>query len=194
MPKITNLSAGEEVLFSKYNGQTDLHLKDDFWNDVEKHLFDYNVVLPMEYLPENIRILQDMLECKPGTCGECCRYGITPIYQYDVHRMLKVKTLDELQSCVYTRKDGSMYMRGEPVGTSCPLLKDEVCTIYGVRPDVCWLFPIQKGAHMVGNKGLIRYRLRCKPAVEVARKIFSGALKGGKHILLPNLTLINMEV
>lgn len=176
-----------------------LRLKDkledcgEFWEDVLKEYYDRNVVLPMEYLPENVRVLQEMLECKPGECGECCRYGITPVTQYDVHRMLKAKTLEELQGCVYTRADGSMYMRGEPVGTSCPFLKGEACTIYGNRPDACWMFPVQKGPHISGSKGFIRYRIKCKPAVEVVRKVFKGALNDGQHILLPDLTIISKE-
>lgn len=148
---------------------------DEFWEDALKKYHDRNVTLPMEYTPENIRVLQEMLEC--NKCGECCRYKEVPVRQYDIHRMLKVKTLDELNKCIYTRKDGSMYM-GE-----CPFLKDGECTIYEKRPDVCWLFPIQK------QKGLIRYRLKCRPAVQVARKVFKGALSDGKHILLPDLTI-----
>jgi Fe-S-cluster containining protein len=191
MSKVANLTAGEERLFAKYYGKTDLIKNNEFWVDIEKELFDFNIVLPMEYAPENVRILQGMLKCEPGVCGECCRYGITPIYQYDIHRLVSsgAKTLDDLQQCIYTRKDGSMYMRGEPVGADCPLMKENVCTVYDSRPDVCWMFPVQKGAHMIGDKGFTRYRLRCKPAIEVARQVFSGALKGG-YTLLPNLTLI----
>ena len=168
-----------ERLKEKYSNRPDLHKDDEFWSDVEKEYKDFNVVLPLEYLPENVRMLQGMLHCPPGVCGECCRYQETPVWQYDLHRMMKVRTLSELQDCVYTRQDGSMYMG------PCPFLQDGACSIYQARPDVCWLFPIQKGAH----KGMIRYRLKCHPAVQVVRKIFTAAVKDGKHILLPNLTL-----
>jgi len=191
MSKVANLTSGEERLFSKYYGKSDLVNNKDFWVDVGKELNDFNIVLPMEYAPDTVRVLQGMLDCKPGECGECCRYGITPIYQYDIHRLISSgKKLEDLQQCIYTRKDGSMYMRGEPVGADCPLLKDNACSVYSARPDVCWMFPVQKGAHMIGDKGFIRYRLRCKPAIEVARRVFGGALKGGGYMLLPNLTLI----
>jgi Fe-S-cluster containining protein len=190
VPKVAQLTAGEEILFSRYLGRNDLIDCEEFWADVEKHLNDYNITLPMEYTPQTVRVLQGMLACPPGECGECCRYGITPICQYDVHRLRRVKPLEELQQCIYTRQDGSMYMRGEPAGADCPLLKNNSCSVYDSRPDVCWMFPVQKGPHMAGDTGLIRYRLRCKPAIEVARQVFRGALKGGGHVLLPNLTLI----
>ena len=195
MPKVTNMTKGEEVLFSKYYGQDNLQDNDAFWEDVIVHLNDYDVVLPMEYTPENVRVLHGLIDCQPGACGECCRYGQTPIYEYDIHRLTKsgATTMEKLQTCVYTRKDGSMFMRGEPAGADCPLLENNVCTVYDNRPDVCWLFPVMKGPRMIGNKGMVRYRLKCKPAVDVAKTIFKGALSVGGYKLLPNLTIIKEE-
>ena len=183
---------GEDILFAKYYGNTDLLNCTEFWTDVEKHLHDYNVLLPIEYTPENVRLLNDMLDCKPGVCGECCRYGITPIKQYDIFRIVNsgLASTQDMQGCVHTRQDDNMmFMRGEPAGADCPFLKDNICSIYTVRPDTCWQFPVQ-GYYRVGDKKLTRYRVKCGPTVLVIRTILKGALSGGDKLLLPNLSIV----
>lgn len=190
---LNNIIKGEQELFAKYYGVEDLVDNDEFWKDVLIHLKDTNAILPMEHNPENVRVLSEMLDCHGGDCGECCRYGITPIYPIDIKRILDSgkKTLDELQNCIYTRKDGSTYMRGEPVGADCPLMKDNVCTIYEARPNACWLFPVQMGGVIVNNVKQISYRIKCKSSVDVIRKIIGAAIHKEDKILLPNLKIIN---
>jgi Fe-S-cluster containining protein len=174
-------------LFEKYYGNEDLIHCDEFWDDVLIHLKEGTVTLPVEYLPENVRFLQEQLECTPGTCGECCRYGITPIIQRDIDRLLKTVPMDTLQNCIYTRPDKTTFMRGEPAGTDCPLMKNNVCTVYEKRPDVCWIYPIQGAS----KSRMIIYRIKCKPSVDVIRKVFRGALHKEDKLLLPNLMIIS---
>ena len=179
-----------KALTEKY-GESEVIDNDAFWDDVLKEAFNLDVILPLEKTPENVRILHSMLNCKPGECGDCCRYGETPIYQYDIFRITNNTkyTIDDLQKLIYTRPDGSMFMGGDPPGSDCPFMRAQICTIYNARPDVCWLFPVMKGTYEKGGKHLIKYRIRCKPAIDVVRAVFRGAINDGKTELLPNLTL-----
>lgn len=191
-----NPSAGEAKLLAKYWNTPGFESDDQFWADVLEYLKDTNVLLPVENSPENVRMVRGWLDCKAGECGECCRYGITPIVQPDVKRIVDsgTMTVDQLQEVVRTRADGSMYMRGEPAGTDCPLLKDNVCTVYSCRPNACYFFPVQGGVQTKTTDGKpivqMRYRVKCKESVSVIRKVLTEVIRKGDKMMLPNLVVI----
>ena len=169
--------------------KTKLVENDSFWNDVLRKRMDTDVVLPLEYLPEKVRLLHDMLICPAGACAECCKYKEIPVYQYDIHRIVNNTrhTIDDLQDIIFTRPNGAMYIKAGEDG--CPFLKDNACTIYSARPDACWLFPVMKSTEKVDGVKLIKYRIKCKSGVDVVRQVLRGATANGKYRLLPNLTM-----
>lgn len=151
--------------------------------------------LPVQYNPQTVRYVHELLDCPPGVCGECCHYGLTPITTIDVERIISHTdyTKEDFKEIII-EKEGKAYIGGAREG-GCPFLKDKACTIYSYRPDACWLFPIQGMSKEViwsGEKTRqLVIRIRCWPALEVARKIILKALSEGDRMMLPNLMVIN---
>jgi Fe-S-cluster containining protein len=187
-----NLSQAEQFLFSKWNGVKNLADREEFWSDVfDQYSKDAtNVILPIAFNPQSVRMALELLDCPPGECGECCRYERIPIFEYDVERIVSntpytKKEIYELSTII----DKKVYLNGKD---GCPFLKDNRCTIYKCRPDGCYLFPLQspKDAEVNGKKvQQMTIRIKCRPALWVARKIILRALKEG-NVLLPNLIVI----
>ena len=78
------------------------------------------------------------------------------------------------------------------VGSGCPFLKENSCTIYDFRPDACYMFPFDgRDAVMDGKPAKqMRIRLICKPALVVARRVITQMINDSGKILLPDLTVI----
>ncbi len=182
---MADLSHAESVMSGKYFGRSDLVDDDLFWIECFMAYQDKVVPLPLVDGPEARRKLADLLECPPGGCGACCRYDRVPVSKDDLKRMgglsITVSVEDKIGSYLAC-KDG------------CQFLKDNACTIYRKRPDVCAQFPIQTPRDGVLNGTTpfkqVQYRLKCQPGLEVIRAVMRDALAAGTMILLPDLSLV----
>lgn len=187
------LDEGEVQLFSKYYGRTDLVKDEEFWTDVygyySKEIRD--APLPMLFSPSTLRIVTDMLDCPPGLCGKCCYYNHIELNDYDIRRITENTsyTEEDLKKLIVV-KDNKMTLCGSPDG--CPFLKDNACTIYKFRSDACYMFPFMGKSVMLGNERVkqMQIRIKCQPALVVARKIITEVMGKGDKILLPDLTII----
>ena len=191
------LTREEQSLFSKWYGDADIAQKPEYWEDV-LDLYSkagIDVPLPIGYNPQSVRMVLDTLKCPPGECGLCCHYGRIPVHLHDVERIAEntdfsYKDLTKL----ITVKDGKNFFEAGERG--CPFLKDNKCSIYAFRPDGCYLFPIQSPVEASANGHKVqqmRMRIKCRPALGVARKIILKALGEGNRLLLPNLIIIDRE-
>jgi hypothetical protein len=166
-----------KLMLSRYYGQ-ELIRNDKFWDDVAIQYKGERITLPITYDPFNIRKLQMMLEC-PSGCDSCCRYDKLHV------------TDDEIKTIgtgIEVKCDGNL--KYIPCRNGCPFLKDNHCSIYGHRPNICWLYPIQSFQEIDSEK-LITYRVFCPSSVKVIRKVFN-ELKGS--ILLPDLTWVKRNL
>ncbi len=87
----------------------------------------------------------------------------------------------------------------EGEGFICALfdIKDNKCKIYKFRPDTCYFYPIQGSVDAIINdkpNRQMRIKIKCLSSLNVARKIITKALSEENGILLPNLTIIPLEV
>lgn len=189
------LDTGEMKLFAKYWGDSDLAHNEGFWEDVYGYYSQepHDAPLPLKYSPETVRRVQSMLDCPPGVCGGCCNtYKVVPLWPYDIRRIIEKTsyTMESLAEIIDVKETGVTQMNSYPDG--CPFLRDNACTIYEARPDACWLFPI--GARNARVKGELTQqmtiRIRCLPALAIARELINESLGTGNMLLLPDLTLI----
>jgi Fe-S-cluster containining protein len=70
-------------------------------------------------------------------CGNCCRLRFIPILQSDIDRMASAGHKD------FYEKKGREFAMKRKKGR-CMFLKNDSCSIYLVRPDVCREFPFFK--------------------------------------------------
>jgi len=188
------LTFGEQFLFSKYWGRYDLAEYDEFWEDVynyySKEIKD--APLPLEFNPLTLRMVFDMLKCPPGECGLCCKYKKVALSASDILHIIDSKsaTEEELNKILQKDEEKHWFMNCHPDG--CYFLKDNKCSIYKNRPDVCYLFPFSgRDCEMNGkHTKQMMIRIRCKPALEVTRELITKSLSTGKKLLLPNLMII----
>jgi len=180
----------EAYLFSKYYGNRNLVNDDGFWADVAFLYKEKNVPLPLIDNPASRRRLHDLFHC--NQCGECCKYDRVPVSDLDIQRL--EKSLHNVRD--YIVNDDNV---NKMVCTNgCQLLKDNKCSAYPNRPDVCAEFPIQNSRQAQLSNGQpftqIIYRLKCQPSVDVIRIIMADACSKGM-MLLPDLSLVaDMEV
>jgi Fe-S-cluster containining protein len=188
------LTSGEQALFSKYWGRHDLANYDEFWEDIFQYYSQelHSAPLPLEYNPLSVRMVHDMLDCPPGKCGKCCFYKRVHLSAHDILRIIDSKsaTEEELSKIIQKDEKGERYMSCSPAG--CYFLKDNVCSIYKYRPDICYIFPFgSSDCEMDGRKtSQMTIRIRCKPALDLTRDLITKALKKGDKLLLPNLMII----
>lgn len=190
---MVSLDADEVKLFSKYFGRDDLVEDEEFWRDIYSHYSKetHNAPLPMEFTPSTVRIVSEMLVCPPGVCGKCCRYNHIELSDYDVRRITEgTSYTEEDLAKLITTKDDKMTMCGHPDG--CPFLDDNRCTIYKFRPDACYMFPFSGKSMMIGNMQVkqMQIRIKCQPALAIARKVITEVMSKRDKILLPDLTVI----
>ena len=187
-----SLDEGEVKLFSKYWGRNDLVDDDEFWQDVYAYYSTeiHDAPLPMVYSPSTLRIVSEMLVCPPGKCGECCHYNHIELNDYDIRRITENTgyTEEDMRKLIII-KDNKMTIDGTG---DCPFLEDNSCTIYKFRPDACWMFPFSSKSMLIGSEKVkqMQIRIKCKPALVVARKIITEAMSKGDKLLLPDLTII----
>lgn len=188
------MDEGTAKLYAKYWGGKDLAHSDEFWEDVfEYYSQDYrDAPLPLEYNPSTVRMVLDMLDCPPGVCGECCRYNRIRVKPNDIQRIIDNTeyTQEELDKLVIV--DGNkMFLKGQPDG--CPFLVDNACLIHPFRPDGCYLFPIQSSKEVISDGNEIKQmqiRIKCRPALYIARRMITKVIDKGGKLLLPDLTII----
>lgn len=188
---MAELSAAEQQMFAKWRGVEDLHLSDDFWADVLVVYQEKHVPIPLEYTPQSARRVLDMLECPPGKCGLCCRYGELPVDSFDVQRIVQKTdwTTEGLGALLKAKPDGSVVI---PCPSGCPFLEDNRCTIYDARPSVCFFFPLQSPRMAMRNGQAFHQavlRIKCPSTVNIVRTLMCEALVNG-GILLPDLSLV----
>ena len=187
------LDEDEVKLWSKYWGKNNLVQDEGYWQDVYSYYSReyHDAPLPMMFSPSTLRIVSDMLDCPPGLCGKCCYYNHIELNDYDIRRITENTsyTEEDLKKLI-TVKDGKMTMNGHPDG--CPFLKKNRCTIYKFRPDACWMFPFSGKSMMIGNVQVkqMQIRIKCLPALAVARKVITEVMSKGDKLLLPDLTII----
>ena len=188
------LTNGETVLMSKYYGQQDLAKNEAFWQDVLTCLGkeETTVAIPLLFNPTAVRRVQEMLDCTPGKCGDCCRYKRISITEIDSQRLADSNacTMEELGKALAADKDG-IFLPGEPNG--CPFLRDNICSVYQRRPDICWLFPIMGGRPTIINgkpAEQMLVRLKCEPIVRVVRQLITESLAKQDALLLPDLSIV----
>ena len=188
-----SLDEFEQKLFSKYWGRDDLIQNNEFWRDVYEYYSKeiHDAPLPMVFSPSTLRIVSEMLICPPGQCGKCCYYNHIELNDYDIRRITENTsyTEEDLKKLI-VEVDGKMTLDGDPDG--CPFLKDNECMIYKFRPDACWMFPFSGKSMMIGNEKVkqMQIRIKCEPALAVARKVITEVMSKGDKILLPDLTII----
>lgn len=192
---MVELDVGEQKLFAKYWGDNDLVHNEGFWEDVYAYYSQQprDAPLPIKYTPLTVRMVLGMLKCPPGECGACCTYEITPIWPYDIKRIVErtAYSVEDIEKLLQTKPGtDKRYLNNTPDG--CVFLKDNICTIYEARPDACYMFPIGfKNAALEGQ--LIQQmliRLRCPQALAVAREIITESMSMGNKLLLPDLSII----
>jgi len=181
---MADLSISEMKMFAKYYGDRDLIDNDLFWLECLMMYPDKVVPLPLVDCAESRRKLSDLLECNPGECGLCCRYDRVPLSNDDIKRLAGIENN-------VTMLDGKPYLMCKD---GCQFLKDDACSVYKKRPDVCMQFPIQTPRDGVidGKTPFkqVQYRLKCKPGLDVIRTIMRESLAAREMTLLPDLSLI----
>ena len=193
---MANLSIAEKELFGSFYGVEDLIDNDDFWFQVQVLLLpeDKELVLPIGFHALTVRRVLGMLDCKPGACGLCCHYQKVTISETDIEKIASRIPREELAK--FIRNEGEhQYLWTE---NGCPFLKDNICTIYECRPDVCYMYPIMGGIDCVLNGQpfqAMRLRLKCLPALNVARTILRESLRAsnGTMRLLPDLSIVPIK-
>ncbi len=177
------LTSGEARLYARWTGRDFINLE-EYWEDVFKSMIDMDVPLPYRYNPVTVRMIHEMLKCPPGKCGICCNYPQVPLAKHDIKRMEQAGIkLPEIKQ----KEDGTLYF---DCSNGCPFLRNNTCTIYNkYRPDACWLFPVQPKK----DSELLFMRIKCKPAMDVIRKVITEAVKENNWLLLPNLICIERE-
>jgi len=189
---MVSLDEYEVKLFSKYFGRDNLVQKDEFWEDIFNYYSRelHDAPLPMVFSPSTLRIVTEMLVCPPGVCGKCCHYNHIQLSDYDVRRITENTeyTEDDMKKLIVV-KDNKQTIDGS---LGCPFLKKNRCTIYKFRPDACYMFPFSGKSMMIGNEVVkqMQIRIKCEPALAVARKIITEVMSKGDKILLPDLTVI----
>ena len=78
---------------------------------------------------------RDRFECK--MCGNCCRLRIISLTDEDIKRLSEHGHTD-----FYVKKGNEYWMKR--VKGRCIFLKDDLCSIYEIRPEICRNFPFFK--------------------------------------------------
>jgi Fe-S-cluster containining protein len=71
-------------------------------------------------------------------CGNCCRFNVITLTPEDIKRMEDVGLRDFVEETASGEKKLRM-LRGR-----CMFVKEDKCSIYANRPEVCRNFPFQK--------------------------------------------------
>jgi Fe-S-cluster containining protein len=178
----------EMKMFAKWYSTPDLVHNQAFWADCLAAYVDKSVTLPMYDEPAERAAVLKLVECPPGKCGACCRYDRVAINREDYARLSAFvnRPVD-----VLTDGSGKMYL---PSAGGCQFLRNNACTVYAVRPAVCAAFPIIQPKDAVSSEGTslkqLQIKIKCGPALEAVKTIFTRVCASGKLLVLPDLSLI----
>jgi len=166
-------------MYSKYYGADFLNTA-EYWDDFLSVYKETIVPLPLMANERTLAEVHGMLDCPPGVCGECCRYGHTFVTPEDIKRL-------DCELDLYPAE-------GIKSKGGCPFLINNACSVYSKRPEICRTFPIViVGARALEGKQVeqINIRVKCKAAVEIIRQVIGKALRvNPRFMVLPDLTLI----
>ncbi|MFA5432658.1 MAG: YkgJ family cysteine cluster protein [Candidatus Paceibacterota bacterium] len=175
----------EQQMMARFWGEKDLVNNEGFWASCLILYQDKLVALPIADNPSSRRRLAGMLDCN-GSCSLCCHYAKVHLTESDLARLP-----DDAAVC---KDEKGSYLDCK---NGCQFLKDGKCSIYDIRPDVCYDFPIQSPRTATTPDGReiqqVQYRLKCVQGLKVIRQLMAEAVAGGKLMLLPDLSLINKE-
>jgi Fe-S-cluster containining protein len=93
------------------------------------------MLLPYKVREYRLGKLRDKFECV--CCGNCCRFRVTPLKRKDVERLEKAG-----YTGFHRHVKGELSMRR--VNGRCIFLRDDKCTVYEHRPQVCRDFPFYR--------------------------------------------------
>lgn len=101
--------------------------------EYKKHITGIHKI--MEY------IILDFGGCKK--CGMCCLDDAPSLYPHEIRKLSQhVKMNPEEFKQVYTKEAGPPERPGTRKMTiPCPFLKDNKCSIYSIRPEICISYP-----------------------------------------------------
>ncbi|MCL2679311.1 MAG: YkgJ family cysteine cluster protein [Dehalococcoidia bacterium] len=186
---MADLDLPEMKMFARWHGITGLADNDDFWHDCAAAYTGKSVTLPVYDTPADREAVLNMVKCPPGECGRCCRAHDGVHITHEEYTRLTAfsgKTPD-----VIIRENGKMFLH---VTNGCEFLKNNACTIYAVRPDICRTFPLVTSQNAVSSEGVpvrqLRIKLICTAALDAAKSILTRACTTGNLILLPDMSLV----
>jgi uncharacterized protein len=97
--------------------------------------------------------IEAQMDCT--TCANCCRVSEVGITDRDVEKLAKfigVTKEEFLRDFTQSDEEGDLILKKTEAG--CVFLKDNLCTVYGARPQNCANFP-----HVVRGTGSIASRM-----------------------------------
>ncbi len=80
-------------------------------------------------------------------CGDCCRNRVIPLYEKDIKRLESAgyKGFYEPTTELEFELTGAPYKMKLKRDGSCIFLKDNLCSVYELRPDTCRRYPFIVG-------------------------------------------------
>ena len=176
----------EQQMMARFYGDRNLINDEGFWGSCLLMYQDKNVLLPIADNPSARRRVASMLDCNGTNCSLCCNYKRVSLSESDVARLP--------EKAIVNTDERGLYL---DCSNGCQFLKEGKCSIYDVRPDTCYDFPIQPPREAINRDGKqlqqMQYRLKCPAGLKVIRQLMTEAVAGGKLMLLPDLSLITIE-
>jgi Fe-S-cluster containining protein len=186
--QLADLDLQEMKMFAKWYSTPELHNNTEFWRDCMAAYLDKSVTLPLCDEPPEREAILKLVTCPPGFCGACCRYDRVAITQKEYELLL---TNAHQPINVLSDGDANLFLDSS---NGCQFLKNNICTIYSIRPSVCRAFPIIAAKNTVAEDGThlkqIQIRLKCPAALEAVKSVFTRVCSTGKLMLLPDLSII----
>ena len=104
------------------------------WTETKKEKYEKEQKEFIEYLKNNFKCQEN--------CARCCKYSIIPLTEDEIK---SIETHTGLDKEVFSTNSNLMRF----VDGKCYFLKDDKCTIYKARPNICKQFPF--GRNKISN-------------------------------------------
>jgi Fe-S-cluster containining protein len=85
------------------------------------------------------KTILDFSDC--SICGVCCKDEEVTLKEHDIIRILKNLELDK-KSFLYQYTHYNPETKERMMNIPCPFLKENRCTIYPIRPEICRNYPL----------------------------------------------------